>query len=39
MNSSVKVDNDTLLWNGENQFFKEMGIELEIISLQGIQVI
>ncbi len=31
----VKVDNDTLLWNGENQFFKEMGIELEIISLPG----
>jgi glyoxylase-like metal-dependent hydrolase (beta-lactamase superfamily II) len=31
----VKVDNDTLLWNGKNQFFKEMGIELEIISLPG----
>ncbi len=31
----VKVDGDTLLWNGENQFFKEMGIELEIISLPG----
>lgn len=31
----VKVDNDTLLWKGENQFFKEMGIELEIISLPG----
>ena len=31
----VKVDNDTLLWNGESQFFKEMGIELEIISLPG----
>jgi len=31
----VKVDNNTLLWNGENQFFKEMGIELEIISLPG----
>jgi glyoxylase-like metal-dependent hydrolase (beta-lactamase superfamily II) len=31
----VKVDNDTLLWNGENQFFKEMGIDLEIISLPG----
>jgi glyoxylase-like metal-dependent hydrolase (beta-lactamase superfamily II) len=31
----VKVDNNTLLWNGENQFFKEKGIELEIISLPG----
>ena len=31
----VKVDNDTILWNGTNQFFKEMGIELEIISLAG----
>ena len=31
----VKVDNDTLLWNEENQFFKEVGIELEIISLPG----
>jgi glyoxylase-like metal-dependent hydrolase (beta-lactamase superfamily II) len=31
----VKVDNNTLLWNGENQFFKEMGIGLEIISLPG----
>lgn len=31
----VKVDDDTLLWNGENQFFKEKGIELEIISLPG----
>ena len=31
----VKVDNDTLLWNGKNQFFKEIGIELEIISLPG----
>ena len=32
---NVKVDNDTLLWNGENQFFKEMGIGLEIIYLPG----
>lgn len=31
----VKVDNDTLLWNGKNQYFKEIGIELEIISLPG----
>jgi len=31
----VKIDVDTLLWNGENQFFIEKGIELEIIPLPG----
>jgi len=31
----VRVNNDTLLWNGTKQFFKEMGIELEIIPLPG----
>ena len=31
----VKVRDKTLLWNGKNQFFKEMGIALEIIALPG----
>lgn len=31
----VKTNEDTLLWNGENQFLKEKGIELEIIPLPG----
>ena len=31
----VEVNNDTLLWDGTIQFFKERNIELEIISLPG----
>ena len=31
----VRVGGNTLLWDGKKQFFKEMGIELEIISLPG----
>lgn len=32
---SVDIPNNALLWNGERQFFKEKGYDIEIISLPG----